>query len=674
MAEAEDVIVDAARHVATRVLSLWQRHAADDAGPTTAATLAGLEPRLALLIEAWTGERIAIHAASPPAPATLLQRLLGRDDRPRPRCGVPGTDGTAVFLPARIEDTDAQAALDFYRVTALHQAGRCLRGTAAHYPHDAPAAVQDRFLISEFLAIDRWMVRTMPGFRRALAAVRAASRAALASDESNETGRRVLALYRAALDESSGRRAADIPHAASPAQSLDWARSQAEILPAQKRFTGLRADWSLGEILRGEAAATPMAPRTAPAEGDGSVSRTARMKRRPRVRDSPPDEDDAQAGLWMVQSSPPSEHVEDPMGLQRPVDRQSEPDLDGAAESLADLPRARLVTAPGTPKEILLADDDPLPRAVGRGAGVTGTADEGAIVYPEWDWRAGHYIDRAVRIRHATPTMGPLEWVERTLSRHRATHQHVRRRFEALRARRSVARQQSDGDEVDLHAFVDAFADRRARQPREDRIYLAHRPARLDLTLLILIDASGSTDGWISGGRRVIDVEKEALLAVTTAMDALSLDSAIYGFSGHGPTHVSLRALKRFEERCTRDVQRRIGALEPEAFTRIGAAVRHGSALLARRPAARRLLLMLSDGKPNDCDRYEGRYGVEDTRQSLAEARLLGITPYCVTVDRTAGRHLPHVFGARSFSIVREPVQLAAALVEWLRNAALAAR
>jgi nitric oxide reductase NorD protein len=159
---------------------------------------------------------------------------------------------------------------------------------------------------------------------------------------------------------------------------------------------------------------------------------------------------------------------------------------------------------------------------------------------------------------------------------------------------------------------------------------------------------------------------------VSTALRALRVRFAIQAFSGHGPANVRLRAVKNFADPFTPLTARRIGALEPEDYTRAGPALRHAAATLMKEPAHRRLLLLLSDGKPNDVDRYEGRYGLEDTRQALAEARLQGIAPFCVTVDRNASRHLAPLFGAGNYTIVRDARELATALLEWLRSVTVA--
>ena len=137
-------------------------------------------------------------------------------------------------------------------------------------------------------------------------------------------------------------------------------------------------------------------------------------------------------------------------------------------------------------------------------------------------------------------------------------------------------------------------------------LYRSQKRTWRDMAILLLIDVSGSIDGWISNGCRVIDVEREALLLVCIALAATGEPYAVQAFSGHGPQAVTVRNLKRFNEPYGNPVATRIAALEPEQYTRAGTAIRHASATLMREPAAQRLLL-LSDGKPNDVDIYEGR-------------------------------------------------------------------
>ncbi|WP_460890903.1 nitric oxide reductase activation protein NorD, partial [Ramlibacter alkalitolerans] len=394
--------------------------------------------------------------------------------------------------------------------------------------------------------------------------------------------------------------------------------------------------------------------------------RSARLARSPRVREAAEDEDERQPGAWMVQTAQPHEAAEDPMGLQRPTDRQADTAAEDFAEALSELPEARLVSTPGRPREVLLSDE-PV-SAAQRPAAPPGAATGSVLHYPEWDWRSGAYRHPGAQVLLQPAAEGSAEWVARTLAAHAAMLHQIRRRFELLRARRTTLRRQLDGDAPDLDAWIEARADLRAGLPLDQRLYQHERRARRDLAIVILVDVSGSTDAWVSGGRRIVDVEREALLLVCVALEGLGDPYEVLAFSGEGPAGVVVRPIKGFAEPYAAPVAARIAGLEPEHYTRAGAAMRHAIASLAARPASHRLLLLLSDGKPNDVDEYEGRYGVEDMRQAVVEARLQGIAPFCLTVDSRAADYIPAIFGPRHYAWLPRPDLLPAALLEWLRR------
>jgi nitric oxide reductase NorD protein len=264
--------------------------------------------------------------------------------------------------------------------------------------------------------------------------------------------------------------------------------------------------------------------------------------------------------------------------------------------------------------------------------------------------------------------LGSGAWVEDVMARHAAVVRRVRRRFDGLRPRRKRVNRQDDGPDLDLSAYVAAFADWQAGHPGDDRFYTAGRPARRDLALALLVDISASTDSWVSGGQRIIDVEKESLIVLLEALDALGDRHAALAFSGEGAGGVRVLTVKDFPEPVGAEVRRRVAALEPDGYTRTGAALRHASALLARQPARHRLLLMLTDGKPNDVDHYPGRYGIQDTRQAVAEARMQGLVPFCLTVDREAPAYMPSIFGRRGYALLRHQELLPAVLAEVVRR------
>lgn len=659
MPEAEEVLIDASRRAASLIAELWRR---GDAGAAQGEVveLSVVRRRLELQLEAVLGQPWLIRAAQPPAPPTMLSRLLRRGRAVDGRAGArPGTDGVAIFLPPSLSSRDGDAVTR-YRVMAFQQALRCRRGTAGAYPFDESPLVQDVYLMCETALVDRELLQLLPGMTEALLACRRAALARMPPENACPS-RAVHALWRHIVSSPVHRVTAD---AAGPDGSLQWARYTAShLVPAPARYRGWPADELLGEITAPEAAAC--------ADGvidaqDAPATRSSQLPRRPRVRAARPEEDDKQSGAWMVQTSEPMEHAEDPMGTQRPADRDSDANPAELADSLGELTEARLVSTPHKPAEILASDLAP-PRTV-TGRAQAQPVEQACWMYPEWDYRAGRYRAAATRIRLQGQGEGSPQWVDDVLARRHDMLQQVRRRFQAIEARRRVFPRQADGEEIDLDALVDDFADRLAGCCPSGRVYRQRRPARRDAALSVLIDISASTDASVAGRQRVIDVEKETLLVLCVALDTLRLPFAIQTFSGRGPHHVAMRGIKRFDEAYSAAVARRIASLEPDEYTRVGAALRHATALLLERPARHRLLLLLSDGKPNDCDHYEGRYGIEDMRQAVCEALMLGVRPFAMTVDRDAAAYLPYAFGPGRYAVLPRPDRLPMALLEWLKT------
>ncbi|HEY8368702.1 MAG TPA: VWA domain-containing protein, partial [Thermodesulfobacteriota bacterium] len=521
------------------------------------------------------------------------------------------------------------------------------------------------YLLAEGVAIDRWLAVGLPGLLPDLVALR---RAALAGRPPIEgltpSERAVERLVRAALESGPADPPPPLAAGPTPEASLRWATAVARDLPPAGGYRGVAVVEPWGVTTRpADASAAIGAWPGASDEARPGRQRTARLRRRPEPRTPGEDEPDDRPGMWVLPWDDPSESVEDPRGLQRPLDRDEKADPEGFADSLSELEEAPVVRTPGRPDEVLLAEEPPSRRTAPDGRPLAA-----GIVYPEWDCRTGVYRIPGAVVRDVAAPEGDLAWAEGVLARQALLVERVRRRFERLRARRVRLGRQPDGPEVDLDACVAAFADRAAGRALDERLYAAVRPARRDVSIVLLVDVSASTDAWVSGARRVIDVEKEALLVTAEALDALGDRYAILSFSGEGPGRVTLATAKGFDEPYGAAVRRRIAALEPDRCTRVGAAIRHATALLGRERARHRLLLLLSDGRPNDVDLYEGRYGVEDTRQAVVEAQLQGIRPFCLTIDREAPAYLPRVFGRASYARLLRPERLPDVLVELVRR------
>ena len=687
MAEAEDVITDAARHATVYAQALWRRHRPAPAGPAT-LQLTDMARRLDFLIAAAFGRSLTLRAAQPPARPSWIGRKLLRHQLPAGYLAIPATDGRSIWLPASLEagPSDTASAAARYCTLALQQAMRAERGSARHLPGDAPTLERELYLLLEARAADAALASRLPGMAAALVALRKEALALRPPLGAFPASLRLIEqLARTALAPGADTAfTAQLPGGldaglfalpASPAQVNIQARALATTLggAAASALKGTRLLWR--DAWTGDLRAPPPVLRAGaqPAHSEGEEDanspspRSARLPRRPEVRDSPEDEDDAQPGAWMVQTAQPQEKAEDPMGLQRPTDRDQTTASEDFADALSELPEARLVSAPGKPKEVLISDDPPETRARRGADGHPGEALEKRH-YPEWDWRLGAYRDPGATVLLLPAAPGPQQWVDDTLAARRSMLHEIRRRFELLRAQRTRLRRQLDGDDIDLQAYTESQADFRAGLPMAQRLYQTERRSRRDMAVMLLVDVSGSTDGWIATDKRIIDVEREALLLVCLALDGMTDPYSVLAFSGEGPQAVVMRSIKRFDEPHDGAVALRIAGLEPEHYTRVGAALRHASSLLMRQPAEHRLLLLLSDGKPNDVDDYEGRYGVEDMRQAVLEAKLQGISPFCLTIDRQAANYLPAVFGPHHYALLPRPELLPGVLLDWLRR------
>lgn len=290
---------------------------------------------------------------------------------------------------------------------------------------------------------------------------------------------------------------------------------------------------------------------------------------------------------------------------------------------------------------------------------VSGGALQGRHTYPEWNHRRQLYLPDHCVVLSETQSEEGENWQPDAMTQRRIRR--VRREFEALRPRREMLRGQLDGSELDMDAVIRARCDLAATGESSDRLYQASRTQARDLAVSILIDVSLSTEAWLED-RRVLDVAKEALLVLGHGLSACGDDYAIHCFTSQRRQRVWVNTLKDFDEQMDERVSRRIAALKPGHYTRMGPAIRHVAKGLAQRPNRHRLLLLLTDGKPSDTDYYEGRYGIEDTRKAVLEARRDEIKVFGVTIDRDAGSYIPHLFGRGAYAIVQRPEHLALAL------------
>lgn len=280
------------------------------------------------------------------------------------------------------------------------------------------------------------------------------------------------------------------------------------------------------------------------------------------------------------------------------------------------------------------------------------TPEERAVLYPEWDHRIEDYRMNWCCVVERPADIGSDDFVTATLAARQSTVRSLRRFFEALRlpAFRRVTGQ-TDGDEVDVDAVVRRVGEQRAGMEGNDRIYIRREKRERDVAVAILVDMSGSTSRELGHGRRVIDIEKEGLVLLCEALDAVGDQYGLYAYSGQGRTMVDFLTIKDFDERLGASTAHRLGGLVPHHQNRDGAAIRHATTKLLKREAKHRILMLLSDGRPLD-DHYKDEYALEDTKVALREARQRGVETFCVTIDREAESYLHRMYADTQYCVV----------------------
>jgi len=278
--------------------------------------------------------------------------------------------------------------------------------------------------------------------------------------------------------------------------------------------------------------------------------------------------------------------------------------------------------------------------------------EEGAFLYNEWDFLRQHYRKNwcAVREKAVKPVYD--DFVEKTKIKYSGLIKHLRKVFEAMRDEDRLLKRQVNGDGIDIDALVEALADSLDGSEMTDRLYTRMHRTERNIAVVFMVDMSGSTKGWIN------DAERESLIMLAETLETLGDRYAIYGFSGIARKRCEIYKIKEFDEPYDDEIKARISGIEPQDYTRMGFAIRHLSKILNEVDAKTRILITISDGKPDDYDNYRGEYGIEDTRRALIESKRDGIHPYCITIDTEAKDYLSYMYGAAAYTVIDDVKQL----------------
>ncbi|MDA1036159.1 MAG: hypothetical protein O3B65_04680, partial [Chloroflexi bacterium] len=327
-----------------------------------------------------------------------------------------------------------------------------------------------------------------------------------------------------------------------------------------------------------------------------------------------------------------------------------------------------------------------------------------SFVYDEWDFRANDYRPRWCIVQERVGVAGETQFFQETLSQYAGLMEQIRRQFEAIRPETYRKHKRlSEGEDIDFDAAIEALIDLRSKITPDDRIYWRRNKDERDVAVVFLLDMSASTaeaveegsrdadwnvpgdpvayTAWLRARRgetarrpykRIIDVEKESMVLLMTALEMIGDRYGVYGFSGFGRENVEFYVIKDVEEPLSDRVKRRMDKVAPLHATRMGPAIRHATAKLAQVDAKTKFMFVVSDGRPQDRgysrEGVEKEYAVQDTRMALIEAKLLDITPFCLTVDRNGHDYLRTMAGDLGYEVLPDIMELPRRLPQLYRK------
>ncbi len=559
----------------------------------------------------------------------------------RPKSGPSAyTDTAAIFLPETVaEFPDPDLNFGLYKLMVAYQCALLRYGTLEFDGFfdrfEEPELALDLYTILEHRRVEARLLWDYRGLRALVETLRAdAARKRPGLKNLSPKQQVVEALVRADLKlEADG---------LSRAAAAVWERARRVLVQASDPEALAVHSQALTRFLYAEVAALPgRYDRVRPVHYRGEI-RPDRVADVRRARQQPPQPAAVHLAPDLTQFE-----VKTPFHRTRPVDH-----LVVRPERVLVRPdrRERGALAPDASDHVVISDLA-VPEQTSH-VTLTEADRQGAVLYPEWHYQLQAYLPEWCALRDRPLPSGRSQYVEEVLARYHGLAVTLRRQFEALRQDPKKLRRQPEGEEVDVDAVVEALADLRAGLSPRENWYATKRTRRRDIAVAFLVDLSGSTGGWLPNGRRIIDVEKEALILLCEALQVLDDRYAIFGFTSSTRRQCDFFTVKGFNDTYDETVKARLAGLDTFSYTRMGPAIRHATRLLAALDAKVRLLLLITDGKPNDFDGYTGAYAIEDTRQALLEAAQAQVRTFCLTIDSQARQYMPWMFGEGHYTVV----------------------
>ncbi|PWA07166.1 nitric oxide reductase activation protein NorD [Flavobacterium psychrotolerans] len=284
------------------------------------------------------------------------------------------------------------------------------------------------------------------------------------------------------------------------------------------------------------------------------------------------------------------------------------------------------------------------------------------LTYNEWDYSKRTYKENFCKVYPKSQQKTDPNYYKNTITKNASTLMGLRKMLTNVNNKMHQQKRQTQGDEFDIDAITDLYVDVHSQRTPSDKIYISNRKKDKDLSILILLDISLSSDGY-AAGNRVIDVEKEVSILFGEILNEFNIDFSIDSFYSKTRNFSTYLTVKDFDENWN-TAKQKIGAIEPNGYTRIGAALRHAGARLDKRNTKNKWVIVISDGKPNDYDKYEGKYGINDVKQALRELNGRNINSYALAIEAEAKYYLPQMFGQNHYQILTTPVELLQSLVK----------
>jgi nitric oxide reductase NorD protein len=286
--------------------------------------------------------------------------------------------------------------------------------------------------------------------------------------------------------------------------------------------------------------------------------------------------------------------------------------------------------------------------------------------YDEWNYKKREYKSDFCKVYPKFLRANTDNYANKILKENVKTKNELFKLFAQVHNEYEQVNKVVSGDEIDFDAVTDAFADIIGKRTPSDRIYSSKRKRKKDLSVLILMDTSLSADGY-TNNEHVLTVEKNAVLLFGEVMSQYDISFQVDTFSSHTRNNCAYNHVKTFGENWAK-TRNRVGSIQAEGYTRIGTALRHAGHLIEKETTQQKWIILLSDGKPNDYDTYEGAYGIEDVKRALLELENKHIHAFSLAIEHQAKYYLPQMFGHNNYNILPTSSDLPVAFSKFYRR------